>query len=375
MEETLDEIADGGKDWKTVLTSFYADLRKKLDTAAGDGEGKYAIGGMRANLPTDTDIECQYCGRHLQIRNGVTGVFLGCSGYGLPQKERCTQTMNLVAGDEVEDAQLDEEIEARQLVKKRRCSVCRSAMEEYLIDEKRKIHICGNNPDCSGYVIEQGEFKLKGYDGAVLKCDKCESDMQLQTGRFGKYFRCTNESCKNTRKLLKSGEVAPPKADPIPMPHLQCEKVDDFYLLRDGASGIFLAASQFPKNRETRAPLVEEILSIREQLDPKYQFLVSAPVTDPVGNKAQIRYSRKTKEQYVLTEVGKRATGWKAFYRNGEWVTEVRAKPKTKAKKKIGKKKTSIKGTSKKKTTKKNTAKKAASKKKTGIPHPSQSKT
>ena len=52
MEETLDEIADGGKDWKTVLTSFYADLRKKLDTAAGDGEGKYAIGGMRANLPT-----------------------------------------------------------------------------------------------------------------------------------------------------------------------------------------------------------------------------------------------------------------------------------------------------------------------------------
>jgi DNA topoisomerase-1 len=144
--------------------------------------------------------------------------------------------------------------------------------------------------------------------------------------------------------------------------------------LRDGASGIFLAASQFPKNRETRAPLVEEILSIREQLDPKYQFLVSAPVTDPVGNKVKISYSRKTKEQYVLTEVGKRATGWKAFYRNGEWVTEVRAKPKTKAKKKIGKKKTSIKGTSKKKTTKKNTAKKAASKKKTGMLHPSQSK-
>ena len=91
MEETLDEIADGDKDWKTVLTSFYSDLKKKLDTAAGDGEGKFAIGGMRANLPTDTDIECQNCGRHLQIRNGATGVFLGCSGYGLPQKERCTQ--------------------------------------------------------------------------------------------------------------------------------------------------------------------------------------------------------------------------------------------------------------------------------------------
>jgi DNA topoisomerase-1 len=360
MEETLDEIADGGKDWKTVLTSFYTDLREKLTTAAGEGEGKYAIGGMRANLPTDTDIKCQNCGRHLQIRNGATGVFLGCSGYGLSQKERCTQTMNLVTGDEVQDIQLDEETEARQLISKRRCSVCGSVMEEYLIDEKRKIHICGNNPDCLGYEIEQGEFKLKGYDGPVLNCDKCESDMQLQTGRFGKYFRCTSEKCKNTRKLLKSGEAAPPKADPIPMPHLQCEKVEDFYLLRDGASGIFLAASQFPKNRETRAPLVEEILSIGEQLDPKYQFLLSAPVTDPAGNKAQIRYSRKTKEQYVLTEVDKRATGWRAFYRDGEWVTQVRGK--VKAKSKTGRKEKPLVKSSKKKTRGKKTKKKAAPK-------------
>ena len=98
--------------------------------------------------------------------------------------------------------------------------------------------------------------------------------------------------------LLKSGEAAPPKADPIPMPHLQCEKVDDFYLLRDGASGIFLAASQFPKNRETRAPLVEEILSIREQLDPKYQFLVSAPVTD----------LSETRHKFVTVEKPKSST-------------------------------------------------------------------
>jgi hypothetical protein len=32
------------------------------------------------------------------------------------------------------------------------------------------------------------------------------------------------------------------------------------------------------------------------------------------GNPAQIRYSRKTKEQYVMTEVDGKATGWKAFF-------------------------------------------------------------
>ncbi len=332
MEKTLDEIAGGNKDWKTVLNEFYSDFKQKLRAAEGEGEGKSAIGGMRANLPTDTNVECPNCSRHMQIRNGATGVFLGCSGYGLPPKERCTQTMNLVPGDEVEDAQLDEETEVRQLINKHRCSICNSAMDAHLIDEKRKIHICGNNPDCAGYEIEQGEFKLKGYDGPIIDCDKCGAEMQLKTGRFGKYFGCTSDDCKNTRKLLRSGEAAPPKADPIPMPHLLCEKVDDFYLLRDGAAGIFMAASQFPKNRETRAPLVEEILTVKDQLDPKYKFLADAPVEDSEGNKAQIRFSRKNKEQYVLTEVDKKATGWKAFYRHGQWVVEEKAKPKTKAK-------------------------------------------
>ena len=64
--------------------------------------------------------------------------------------------------------------------------------------------------------------------------------------RVIEFFKCTNDDCGNTRKLLKNGEPAPPRADPVPMPHLKCEKVDDHYLLRDGASGIFLAASQFP---------------------------------------------------------------------------------------------------------------------------------
>src|SRR5690606_32761561 len=74
-------------------------------------------------------------------------------------------------------------------------------------------------------------------------------------------------------KLLRNGEAAPPKMDPVLMPELRCEKVDDVYVLRDGASGLFLAASQFPKNRETRAPLVRELLPHAEAIDPKYHFL------------------------------------------------------------------------------------------------------
>lgn len=313
MEESLDVVAQGGKNWRKLLDEFYAGFSKKLKLASAANKG------MRANDPTETDIPCTVCGRNMQIRTGTTGVFLGCSGYALPPKERCKHTMNLVSGDEAVDADADEEAESKQLRNRHRCKICNSAMDSYLLDESRKLHICGNNPDCPGYEVEQGTYKLKGYEGPTLECDKCGSEMQLKTGRFGKYFGCTNAECKNTRKLLKSGEAAPPKVDPIVMADLRCEKVDDHYVLRDGAAGLFLAASQFPKNRETRAPLVAELLTVKDKIDPKYHFLLSAPVKDSNGIKTIVRFSRKTKEQYVQTEVDGKATGWKAFYEGGKW--------------------------------------------------------
>jgi DNA topoisomerase-1 len=193
-------------------------------------------------------------------------------------------------------------------------------MDSYLIDATRKLHVCGNNPDCPGYQVEEGQFKIKGYEGPSIECDKCGSQMQLKTGRFGKFFGCTNEACKNTRKLLRNGQPAPPKIDAVPMPELRCQKVDDYYVLRDGAAGLFLAASGFPRNRETRAPLVLELQPHRKEIDPKYHYLLDAPTADKNGNKAVIRFSRKSQEHYVQTEVDGKPSGWRATYQNGRWV-------------------------------------------------------
>ena len=333
MEDSLDEVAAGDSNWKDVLNNFYKGFTNQLAQAEAED------GGMRTNDPTNTDIKCPKCERPMQIRTASTGVFLGCSGYALPPKERCKSTINLTPGEDAIRTDTAEEAEAQEnilLRQKHRCGICNTAMDAYLIDEKRKLHVCGNNPDCSGFEVENGEFKIRGYDGPIIECDKCESDMQLKTGRFGKYFGCSNEDCKNTRKLLRNGEAAPPKMDPVPMPELACINVDDHYILRDGASGLFLAASKFPKNRETRAPYVEELLPHKEEIDPKYNFIFEAPVEDDQGNKTMVRYSRKTKEQYVQTEVDKKATGWKAFYDNGKWVI---TKPVKKAKKKAAAKK------------------------------------
>ncbi|EAR09629.1 type I DNA topoisomerase [Reinekea blandensis] len=344
LEENLDDIADGDKNWKDVLNRFYKQFLDQLDKAEAPAEE----GGMKPNEPTLTDIQCPTCSRPMMIRTGTTGVFLGCSGYNLPPKERCKGTLNLVPGDEAISADDDDEAEVNQLRQKERCDICGTAMDSYLIDEGRKLHVCGNNPQCSGFKIERGEFKIKGYEGPTLECDKCGSEMQLKTGRFGKYFGCTNDECKNTRKLLRNGEAAPPKMDPIPMPELQCRKVDDTYVLRDGAAGMFLAASQFPKNRETRPPLVAELVPHRKELPEKYQYLCDAPTEDSQGNPTVIRFSRKTKEQYVMSETSEgKASGWSAWFDNGQWnVTEkpkakAKAKAKSKPKKAATKKKSS----------------------------------
>ncbi|GAA3908085.1 type I DNA topoisomerase [Halomonas cibimaris] len=321
MEDELDDVAEGERNWRALLDAFYGEFRQELARAESED-------GMRPNQPVPTEIACPKCARHMQIRTASTGVFLGCSGYNLPPKERCKTTIDLLPGEEAVAADAGEDAETDALRAKRRCPVCETAMDSYLIDEARKLHVCGNSPDCSGYEIESGKFKIKGYEGPVIECDKCGAEMQLKSGRFGKYFGCTNSECKNTRKLLRSGEVAPPKMDPIAMPELACQKVDDHYVLRDGASGLFMAASQFPKNRETRPPLVKELKAHADELPEKYRFILDAPDEDPDGRPAQVRFSRKNKAQFVMSDEGGKATGWKATFEGGRWVVDDKRKAK-----------------------------------------------
>ena len=330
MEKELDEIADGKLQWKDVLDDFYKDFKIQLDKASADP----AEGGMKPNEMVMTEIKCPTCSRNMGIRTAATGVFLGCDGYKLPPKERCKTTINLTPAEESIDLN-NEDAETEALMAKKRCPKCDAAMDSYFIDETMKLHVCGENPECDGYEVEKGTFKLKGYDGPVVECEKCGHDMHLTTGRFGPYMKCSNEdNCKNTRKILRNGEVAPPREDPVHLPELPCEKSDAYFILRDGAAGLFMAASTYPKSRETRAPLVEELKRFKDRISPKFHYLADAPAEDPDGNKAAVRYARKTKEHYVRTDKDGKATGWSAYYENGKWVERL-----PKPKKKVARKK------------------------------------
>ena len=314
LEERLDHIAIGKVDWLSVLDEFYSEFQDKLSIAQGTQNPDRS---MRSNTPITIDFPCSQCNLPLQIKHASTGVFLSCSGYNTkPTKERCKQTVNLIPCEPPPTDDLT------ALQESTNCQTCKGIMKPFLINAQNRILICSNTPDCSGHLIEAGEFSLPGYDGPSLECDKCSQDMELKLGRFGKYFACTNDACTNTRKLLKSGEAAPPKVDPLPMPTLACQKVDDYYVLRDGASGIFLAASKFPKHRETRSPSIQELKAYAEQLNPKFHYFLKAPEFDPDGNPSIVRYSRKRKEQYLTSLVQGKPTKWRCYFKDNSWKTE-----------------------------------------------------
>jgi DNA topoisomerase-1 len=99
-------------------------------------------------------------------------------------------------------------------------------------------------------------------------------------------------------------------------------------VLRDGASGIFMSAHSFPRSRETRAVKVLELQQFKDRIPAKFHYLTEAPSHDDEGRETIVRFSRKQKEQYVMSEENGKPSGWVALYKQGKWQVETAKKAK-----------------------------------------------
>ncbi len=73
MEEDLDEIAEGKKQWMPVIKEFYGPFHKNLEEKYKDVE--------KQNTDEKTEEICEKCGKTMVIRHGRFGKFLACSGF------------------------------------------------------------------------------------------------------------------------------------------------------------------------------------------------------------------------------------------------------------------------------------------------------
>lgn len=311
LESDLDKIAEGSVDWVKKLDSFYDNLSEEIARAKKPD-------GMPENHPVlIDDFRCPSCGRPMEVRIGSTGLFLGCTGYS-DKENSCTKTVNLSL---CQHSPVSESEEEREFSSRRRCEKCGRIMDEYLIDVHTKLYLCSDAPTCSGHCLETGDFDVT--QANMYICDKCGAPMVRKVGRFGPYAECTG--CGEKRTILKNQQLAPPKEPAIDFPEMPCEKSEgSHFVLRNSAKGIFLAAHDYPTHRETRPVRVSELIRFQDRLPEKLLYLTKAPESDPEGNEAVVRYSLKTKKQYVGSLKNGKPTKWQVFYRNGVWETPSR---------------------------------------------------
>jgi DNA topoisomerase-1 len=74
MEEELDEIEEGKRDWVGILKDFYGPFKKTLNIA------QVSMRNVKKEVVL-TDEVCEQCGRKFVIKWGRRGKFLSCSGY------------------------------------------------------------------------------------------------------------------------------------------------------------------------------------------------------------------------------------------------------------------------------------------------------
>ncbi|CAI4030884.1 DNA topoisomerase 1 [Nitrospira tepida] len=152
MEQELDEVEEGNKEWVDAVRDFYNPFTRDMQVAE-------QIPGPKEIVEPPTNIPCDRCGRMMIIKWGRNGKFLACPGYN--EDPPCKNTQNF----------------------------------ERLPDGTIKI--------VPKEEVTTGE-----------RCDKCGSPMVIKSGRFGKFLACSGyPGCKTTRALSVGVKCPAPGCD------------------------------------------------------------------------------------------------------------------------------------------------------------------
>ena len=169
MEDQLDDIENGGKDWRKLIGDFYPGFAEKLASAVKDGD-------------EETDFICDKCGAKMVRKNGRFGKYLACSNY--PDCSNI-KSENVEESDEI-------------------CEKCGSVMI-YKAGKYGKFLACPNYPTCTN-------IKALNEEKSEEKCEKCGGETVVKKGKFGKYLLC--KSCKNTKSLAEDAGICPQCGNP-----------------------------------------------------------------------------------------------------------------------------------------------------------------
>jgi DNA topoisomerase-1 len=148
LEEDLDDIEEGDMSRLEALDEFYGPFSERLVALEGEiDEGANRI------FQVPSDVTCDACGSPMELRYWKGSFFLGCTDY-----PTCRNTVNLPPDLPV-----------------------RYGAEG----------------------IEVKEALAAAVEGRAerISCAACGGEMELKTGRFGRYYKCTDPDCGQTASV------------------------------------------------------------------------------------------------------------------------------------------------------------------------------
>lgn len=134
MEEELDQVAEGKRNWTNLMKDFADDFYPTLDDA---GKNMQSI-----KSGVETDIACPECGKKMVIKFGKAGSFLACTGF-----PECRHTCNFTR-DESGNLQ-PEEKKAPQYTSVGTCPECGSDLAVKQTRAGSRFIACTAYPKCN----------------------------------------------------------------------------------------------------------------------------------------------------------------------------------------------------------------------------------
>ena len=164
METQLDNIGEGGKDWKKLVSDFYTPFERQL---------------MNSKV---TEVICDKCGSPMIINSGKYGNYYACSNYPTCQNIKPVNEKVVIPTDRI-------------------CDKCGGIMVERE-GKFGKFLACSNWPKCKNTV---------SMTESVGVCPECGKPTKKMTSRAGKtFYGCSQfPNCKFMSWDLPTGETCP----------------------------------------------------------------------------------------------------------------------------------------------------------------------
>ncbi len=166
MEEKLDLVKEGEREWTSVIKDFYTPFEKTIEKAEATIE--------KVTIPDEvSDVQCEKCGAMMVYKMGRFGKFLAC-----PNFPNCRNTKAII-----------EKIGVA-------CPKCGAEIIKRKSKRGKVFYGCEKYPDCDFVSWDRP---------SADKCPKCGAMMVQKLGQHGGYTICSDKDCAYVVRPVKKG--------------------------------------------------------------------------------------------------------------------------------------------------------------------------